>query len=231
MFITIFTFIICRKNKICKKNSTTNTNLNSISVTTHSITSELSEISKSKNKEFDCFLTHDWGTDELNRSNHQRVGKINKALQKAGYITWFDEECMTGNINKQMTAGIDKSKTVIVFITQRYIQKVDGEGERGEDDNCKFEFEYSLARKGVGAMIAVVMEPRCRNTSYWQGVVGGKLGCKLYADYSNDDKESFQNAFCMILAEIKNIITQHNLIEHIPSSIELANDIPNHPVI
>ena len=80
-------------------------------------------------------------------------------------------------------------------------------------------------------MIAVVMEPRCRNTSYWKGVVGGKLGCKLYADYSNDDNESFQNAFNMILTEIKNIIDEHNLIEPIPSSIELASYVPNHPVI
>lgn len=35
-------------------------------------------------------------------------------------------------------------------------------------------------------MIAVVMEPRCRNTSEWKGAVGGKLGPKLYIDLSED---------------------------------------------
>jgi len=126
---------------------------------------------------------------------------------------------MTGNINKQMSTGIDNSKAIIVFITKRYLQKVDGEGERGEDDNCKYEFEYALARKGVKSMIAVVMEPRCRNTSQWKGVVGGKLGCKLYADFTNDDETSFESALCAILSELKNIISECDSLKPIPSSV------------
>ena len=135
---------------------------------------------------------------------------------------------MTGNINKQMSLGIDNSHAAIVFVTQRYIAKVDGEGERGDDDNCKYEFEYTLARKGVRAMIAVVMEPRCRNTSQWCGVVGGKLGSKLYSDFTKDDDRSFENAFCSIIAELKQIITHTNDV--IPSSVEMAESVPNHPV-
>ena len=44
----------------------------------------------------DCFLTHDWGR-ELGMDNHARVGIMNRALQKRGLTTWFDEEQMQGN--------------------------------------------------------------------------------------------------------------------------------------
>ena len=40
----------------------------------------------------DVFLSHEWGYDEENRSVHDTVGQINAALQRAGLITWFDEE-------------------------------------------------------------------------------------------------------------------------------------------
>jgi len=38
----------------------------------------------------DVFLSHDWGTDELDRPNHDRVAKINEALKSRNFITWFD---------------------------------------------------------------------------------------------------------------------------------------------
>ena len=40
----------------------------------------------------DVFLSHNWGTDEEGRDNHERVALINEALNKLGYCTWFDEE-------------------------------------------------------------------------------------------------------------------------------------------
>lgn len=36
-------------------------------------------------------------------------------------------------------------------------------------------------------MLAVVMEPSCHDTSSWTGAVGGKLGGKLFFDFSTDD--------------------------------------------
>ena len=47
-----------------------------------------------------------------------------------------------------MTDGIEGSDIVIVFVTQRYMKKVHGEGEKGEDDNCKFEFDYAATPQG-----------------------------------------------------------------------------------
>ena len=136
--------------------------------------------------EYDAFLTHDWGIDEYGRENHKRVGLINSGLKHAGVSAWFDEEQMRGDINKQMTKGIDDSACMIVFVTKRYITKAGGEGPNGDDDNCKFEFDYALRRKGVAKMIACVMEPQCRNPKDWEGVVGGKLGGLLYIDLSDD---------------------------------------------
>ena len=35
-------------------------------------------------------------------------------------------------------------------------------------------------------MIPVVVDPSCRDTSTWQGIVGGKLGGHLYIDLTSD---------------------------------------------
>ena len=112
---------------------------------------------------------------------------MNAALQELGFITWFDEQRMRGNVAHQMANGIDNSQAVHVFITKRYLLKVDGAGARGDNDNCKFEFEYACNRKGVEKMLSVVMEPECTDTTSWQGVVGGKFGSRLYYDFSSDD--------------------------------------------
>ena len=138
---------------------------------------------------YDCFLAHDWGSDELGRDNHERVRLVNAGLVRAGFSTWFDDERIRGNINAELAdasarahaslacsiyllpsapilshllpsapvlsssasglsshttrallQSVDASKTVLVFVTARYIDKVAGKGERGANDNCKYEF-------------------------------------------------------------------------------------------
>ena len=86
---------------------------------------------------FHCFLAHDWGTDEHNRSNHDRVARCKKHLERAGLRAWFDEDQLRGDINGQMADGIDRAQVVVVFITQRYMKKVSGKGPNGMNDNCK----------------------------------------------------------------------------------------------
>ena len=93
---------------------------------------------------YDCFLTHNWLDDELGRSNHDTVSKVNAALKRKGLNTWFDEERMEGFIVDQMTAGIDQSHVIVAFLTQTYMQKV---GSNRHNDNCKLEFDYALNRK------------------------------------------------------------------------------------
>ena len=86
---------------------------------------------------FHCFLAHDWGTDEHGRSNHARVARVKKQLEKAGLRAWFDEDQLRGDINGQMADGIDRAQAVVVFITHRYMEKVSGKGPNGMNDNCK----------------------------------------------------------------------------------------------
>ena len=138
------------------------------------------------------FLTHDWGTDELRRSNHSRVANVNSHLRNLGVKTWFDSQQLSGNIQEQMAAGIENSKVVVVFVTKRYMDKV-GQIESPENpnpnpsDNCKREFLHAVNSKTPSKMIAVVMEPRMKDTSQWKGPLGFNLGSELYVNMSSDD--------------------------------------------
>ena len=55
----------------------------------------------------DLFLSHNWGKDELDRNNHDRVSTIKEELKILSYQTWFDEERMRGDIVNQMAGGIE----------------------------------------------------------------------------------------------------------------------------
>ncbi|OQR86666.1 hypothetical protein ACHHYP_10328 [Achlya hypogyna] len=118
----------------------------------------------------DVFLTHDWGTDG---SNHRKVSVINGLLRDRG-----------GNIKMKMISGIENARCIVVFVTQRYMEKVGG--DNGED-NCQLEFNFAARRKTNMKMISVLMDPSpfmkdCRN---WTGPVGMTLGGALYIDFSN----------------------------------------------
>jgi len=155
--------------------------------------------------EHHAFLTHDWGKDAEGRDNHARVVRVGRALERHGLRVWLDEEHMRGDINTKMADGIDGSACMVCFITKRYIEKANGKGTAGADDNCKFEFDYGLRRKGVARMVAVVMEASSRNPREWKGVVGGKLGGLLYLDLSSDDESDFDSNVARLAAEIAKI--------------------------
>ena len=113
--------------------------------------------------------------------------------------------CALTTPRRQMADGIDSSTVVLVFITQRYMLKASGEGPARENDNCKYEFDYATLKKGVGSMIAVVMEPECRTPSTWRGSVCGKLGAKLYVDASTDSNEATEAAVEHLLKLIRDV--------------------------
>lgn len=135
----------------------------------------------------DVFLSHDWGKDTLGRNNHSRVVRLSAALKERGIVTWLDEEAMEGDIQAKMAEGIEMTSAVVVFVTENYIKKANGDGQKGELDNCYFEFAQANRTKGPGKMIPVVMEAGCLDTSKWHGKVGASLGGILYANYSKDD--------------------------------------------
>lgn len=114
---------------------------------------------------------------------YTKLLQFKETLKKQSGIgdLWLDEERMTGNIVRQMCRGINQSKLVIVFITQKYIEKVDGRGEKEDNDNCLLEFSYAANRKGgKKKLIAVVVEDICSDSSEWDGPIGMYLGNDLY---------------------------------------------------
>jgi len=140
---------------------------------------------------FDAFLSHDWGKDG---KNHERVRRVAAALTAEGLKPWFDEAEMRGDVNQRMAEGIEASRCMVVFLTRNYIDKANGKGPRGDDDNCKFEFDTGLLQQGVRRMLPVVMEPALRDTKAWRGQVGGKLGVKLYVDLSEEEEGKEEGA-------------------------------------
>ena len=157
----------------------------------------------------DCFCTHDWGNDEKDRNNHERVKRLNSLSKNYGLTTWFDEERMTGDVRDKMGEGIDTTRVVVVFITYRYIDKVAGKGTLGDRDNCRYEFVYSVDRKGPSKFVPVVTEQRASDPSTWIGPVARSLGTTLYIAFWDDDTdERFEECTKRIVEEIMNRIQQ-----------------------
>lgn len=94
--------------------------------------------------ETDVFFSHDWGVDENQQNNHDRVAKINNYLLEKGVKTWFDGDKMRGDIVEKMCNGINHTKLVIVFVTDNYIKKV---ASSNFNDNCLLEFKYAMRKK------------------------------------------------------------------------------------
>jgi hypothetical protein len=148
-------------------------------------------------EKYDFFLTHDWGEDELGRNNHQRVSAINTLLKKQGFTTWFDEDRLRGQIMAQIASGLDRATWVVVFVTQRYCEKV----KSGNDDYCAQEFTYAMQHKKVNKMVSVVMEPRMCDQSLWKGPVGMALGGRLYLNCSKDE----ENDMHQCVSQLRNL--------------------------
>jgi hypothetical protein len=128
-----------------------------------------------------CFLTHNWGP-QPEYFNHKRVAAVNRLFKSWGLVTWFDDERMQGQLRKKMAEGIENTQCVVVFITELYRDKVNGDDA---GDNCQYEFSYSVEQKRPQRMIPVVMEASMRNPRDWKGQLGAALGSMLYVDMSD----------------------------------------------
>ena len=160
------------------------------------------EASSLAGDEWDCFLSHNWGPDGLGRDNHQRVMRLCSELCKRGVRCWFDAANMSGDINQAMSEGISKSRYCLTLITTDYMTKVEGRGPNGDDDSCKFEFDLACLKRGTKCMLPVVMEPICLNTRSWSPKVGGKLGMKLYVDFSSDSPDQLDAAVTKLVEQM-----------------------------
>ena len=131
---------------------------------------------------YDCFLSHDWGR---NGENHEVVLAINTELQKRGLKTWFDSDRLTGPVSARLSRAIDASSVIVVFVTKRYMRKVNRSG----NDFCKKEFNYALKRKnGLSCFVPVLLEEGMRDTSTWDGTFAfSGINDMIYVDMSSDE--------------------------------------------
>ena len=133
-----------------------------------------------------CFLSHNWGRDTNNRDNHNRVRLINEALKKRGLVTWFDADRMTGDVLTRILEGLENTSLVLIFVTERYREKINGPDGR---DFCKVEYEKTFRSFGPQKMLPVVMEPAMLDSSEWKGLLSIIQG-NLYIDFSEDFDEN-----------------------------------------
>ncbi len=146
------------------------------------------------------FITHDWSADSLGRSNHERAARLNEALKRAGVVTWFDSDRMTGSIRDKMAEGIANTSSVIVCVTKNYMSKTNG---KDLSDNCKFELDYAFRVHGSTKLIPVVMEPGMRDPREWgHGAASAMLGGMLYIDLCSDEPAAFNAAVQQLVASI-----------------------------
>ena len=132
-----------------------------------------------------AFICHNWGVDKFRYLNHFCVPLIIKELQDISHQIWFDGARMKGDHFEQMAQGIQNTQSVIVFITQKYIEKVKGDNV---GDDCKQEFSYALVRKTSSNMALALMVREMCKTWKWTGPVPLNLSRKIYFDMSGELK-------------------------------------------
>ena len=160
------------------------------------------------------FLSHDMERDEMGRSNFERVKRVNDWLRARGIVTWFRGDqrnnfSFSTKNNDQRTKktaiqqhfhGIEKCALVIVFVTNAYMDKVDG--KNGENDDIRREFHAACHLKTYKNMISIPNETRCREIWKWKGPVGicgGNLSC--FND--KDDDKIFEEEMKKLWKRIK----------------------------
>ncbi|EQC32798.1 hypothetical protein SDRG_09337 [Saprolegnia diclina VS20] len=154
-------------------------------------------------KAFDVFLSHNWGHDELGRDNHARVATISAFLRQNEIKTWFDQDKMSGNILKAMANGIEESQIVLVFVTQLYQNKVNGDNA---NDNCQLEFGMAKATQTAQWMIPVIMDPSMKAPRHWCGQFKLVLGNQLYVDLTSDEDDAFLAGCHTLLQRIDGLL-------------------------
>lgn len=133
--------------------------------------------------EFDCFLAHEWGTENNDFHTHQRVFQLKRQLEEAQFTCWFDEEYLTDNLMKGIVDGVQASRKAIVFVTKRYMDRVED-----ENNNCTKELSFISSSKPLSNIIVVLFEDGLQNPNKWRNMLKMYVGQKVYIDLSTPAK-------------------------------------------
>ncbi|UJR19088.1 hypothetical protein I4U23_022219 [Adineta vaga] len=135
---------------------------------------------KEKPEQYDMMISYCWAQKEV---CHQ----INDRLEKEGYSVWLDRDEMRGSIIESMAEAVENSKCVLFCISSDYKSSA----------NCQAEAEYAYNRKSK--MIPIIVEKDYKP----DGWLGFMVGSKIYIDFAGKEDEEFDEAYKLLIAEIK----------------------------
>ena len=112
--------------------------------------------------------------------------------------TWFDEKNLKHSISQDIIDGLNQSASVVVFLTERYIQRCEN-----PNNNCTKELSVAV-KKGVENMILIILDPSCSDQNTWSNsAVGFHFMDKLYIDLlSPSAQEKNFDSLCNRILEI-----------------------------
>lgn len=119
------------------------------------------------------FFSHNWGFNEEGQDNHKRVKYVKNILNiQYGWDTWFDEDDMGWNIDGSMYKGISNCNLACVFLTKKYIRKIENNNlDYFDRDNCSKEWNLiNLKRKPI---LPIGFEKDIKNIKSWDNTLIG----------------------------------------------------------
>jgi hypothetical protein len=168
---------------------------------------ELSQIS-------DCYFCFDAGTDGYGQRNRNRVNYINDMLRSRGLSTSMLNERSNGPLTmNHLCSSIDKSRSVLLFLTRSYFNRVIGEDP---NDYNKVQFNYAIRSKKIDQIIPIIMEEEVLNANSWPNYLYRALKEFALVNFSQDD--DIQATFEQFYQRIDTVVRRER-------SIPIANNV------
>ncbi|CAF1455053.1 unnamed protein product [Rotaria sordida] len=155
-----------------------------------------------QNNEFDLMISYSWHDKPL-------VRQIYKYLtEQFNYRIWLDENQMSGSLCQAMAQAVEKSKFVLMCMSETY----------KTSENCRNEAEYARDRKKT--IIPLIVRNVERDG--WLGFISAG---KMYIDFMNQD---FDKAINLLQAEIERHEhnKEENIQQHKPKEINSSVAVP-----
>ena len=143
-------------------------------------TKKQEEKAKEEPEHYDMMISYCWAQKEL-------CHKINDRLENDGYSVWLDRDEMHGSIVESMSEAVENSGIVLLCMSSNYKMSV----------NCQAEAEYAFNRK---SKIIPLMVEKDYKPDGWLGFMAGS---KLYIDFADKEDEEFDQAYELLIAELK----------------------------
>lgn len=139
---------------------------------------------------------------------HDRIENLQTALENHGISFLLTED---GPENERISSRVGSCSYLLCFLSEQYVERVNGRGDDGSEDTCRQEFDYAILKRGIDFIIPIVMEENLLDPSNWKGTLGAALSPLKIVNYSQD------NMLISVLRDIR--------MQLIISSITDTNDL------